>query len=188
MHAPRRGMCSARRARHVLQACSSPLPVIRFAIEALQHYLAYLRIVAKPTKAKRAISMIIVHPESMGMAKMDVRVAKPATVLLRLVVCRALTGIVLTKLPALVVITCTVTVQQPGVVALPAGIERGGDKVTVFPPAVAVTGPLPGQVVLALGGAAITTPSGRVSVNGKIRSAGLLLGLHSVMMRVGSLC
>jgi hypothetical protein len=33
-------------------------------MEAPQHYIACLRIVAKPTRAKRAVSRIIPHPES----------------------------------------------------------------------------------------------------------------------------
>jgi hypothetical protein len=146
-------------------------------------YVVCLRIAAKPTRAKRAESRIIAHPESVGTLR-TVKVPLAATVLLPLVVRRALMGSVLTKGPSLVGITFTETVQQAE-----AGMIAPADKVTaVSPDAGRGVNTPPIQVVLALGVAAITTPSGRVSVSGAIRLAELLLGLHSVMVRVGSRC
>ena len=92
-----------------------------------------------------------------------IKVPLAGTVLEPLLVCRALMDSVLTKRPSLVGIVFTETVQQPA-----AGIELPAGKIIVDPPAVAVT-VSPPQVVLALGVAVITTPSGRVSVSGASR-------------------
>ena len=62
-----------------------------------------------------------------------------------------------------------------------AGIEPPV-KVTVEPPAVAVSAPP--QVVLALGVAAITTPLGKVSMSGAVRLAAVASALLKVMVRV----
>ena len=70
---------------------------------------------------------------------------------------------------------------------LPAGIDRVVGKVTVEPPAIAATAPVPLQVVLAFGVAAIVIPTGKASVSGAVKVATLMLGLDSVMVRVDTL-
>ena len=131
--------------------------------------------------------MIIAHSESVGMAAAVMTVAATAfkstlgpARLLPWLVCRALTGSVLRKLPAAAAVTFTVTVHVPGV---PTGIVEFVDKLTVFPPAVALTTPPP-QVVVAFGVGAITTPAGNVSVSGALRVARLPAALVKVMVRV----
>lgn len=68
-----------------------------------------------------------------------------------------------------------------------AGIDWVAGKVTVEPPAIAETAPVPLQVVLAFGVGAIVTPAGKVSMNGALKVAALVLGLDSVMVRVETL-
>ncbi len=142
-----------------------------------------LRIAVTPANARSSASAIIAHWESVGTAaRSTVKVAAADTALLPLLVCRALAGSVLRKLPAAGTVTSTVTVQVPGMVELPAGIERPAGKVTVM--ALVVTAPLPVQVVLAFGVGAITTPLGKVSMSAALKVATLAFGLASVMVRV----
>ena len=56
-------------------------------------------------------------------------------------------------------------------------------KVTVEPPAVAMTVP-PTQVVVALGVGAMTTPVGNVSLSCAVMVASVLFGLFKVMVRI----
>jgi hypothetical protein len=118
-----------------------------------------------------------------GTAGTAVKVATAGPALLPLLVTRAPAGKVLMYEPAVAAVTFTVTVHVPGVLP-PAGIDRVEGKVTVEPPAVAETAPLPSQVVLALGVAAITTPVGNVSTSAEVRVATLKFGLDSVMVSV----
>ena len=76
-------------------------------------------------------------------------------------------------------VTSTVTVHEPL-----AGIERVAGSVTVVPPIVAATEPVPEQVVLAFVGFAINTPMGNVSMSDVFSVATVLLELLKVMVRV----
>jgi hypothetical protein len=71
------------------------------------------------------------------------------------------------------------TVQLPR-----AGIVRPAGKVTVEAPATATGAPMPPQVVLTLGVAAITTPLGKVSTSGAVRVETVSSGLLRVMVSV----
>src|SRR5258707_713144 len=102
-------------------------------------------------------------------------------------VCKVSAASVLTKVPAVAAVTSTVTVQVPAVAPLPAGIDRVVGNVSVEPPAVAPTTPVPLQVVLVFGVAAIVTPRGNVSVRGALKVATLVFRLDRVMVRVETL-
>jgi hypothetical protein len=100
------------------------------------------------------------------------KVALAATVLLPKLVGRAPADSVLVKAPAELVVTFTVTVQEPL-----AGIEPPVN-VTLD----ALTVAVPAQVVLAL--PETSKPAGNVSVRGPVSAAAVLFGLVNVMVRV----
>jgi hypothetical protein len=81
-------------------------------------------------------------------------------------------------------VTSTVTVHVPAIPLLLAGIDLVPGKVTVEPPALAKTPPVPLQVVPAFGVLAIFTPVGKMSINAALKVATFVLGLDSVMVRV----
>lgn len=112
---------------------------------------------------------------------MTIKVARAAAALLPLLVCKALAGSVLRKIPVPGAVTFTLIVQVPAVMPVPAGIAPPV-KVTVVPPGVAVT--TPPQVETALGVAAITTPGGKVSVSGAVKVATRVFGLDKVIVSV----
>ena len=75
--------------------------------------------------------------------------------------------------------TLTISVQLPL-----AGIVRPAGSVTLDPPGVANGAPVPPQVVLTLGTAAIVTPAGKLSISGAVSVLGAAWGLVIVMVRV----
>jgi len=117
-----------------------------------------------------------------GGGAVTVKVARAGRRLLPLLVRKTLAGSVLTKLPRNRAVTSTVTVQAPGVVPVPAGIERPTGKVTVDPAAVRT--PVPPQVVLRRGVLATIKPPGKVSVSGEVNVATVALGLLKVIVSV----
>src|SRR5512140_189978 len=120
------------------------------------------------------------HSESVGIslagaggntAQVTASVATAAAALAPLLVWRELAASVLMKLPHPGAVTFTVTLQDPGVVPTPAGIVRVAGSVTVLPPGVAATAPLPPHVVLAFGTGATMVPPGNVSVSAAVSVA-----------------
>jgi len=77
-----------------------------------------------------------------------------------------------------------VTVQLPAVAPLPAGMLRVAGNVTVEPPELAATAPLPEQLVEALVGLATTSPEGNVSVSAAVRFAAVVFAFVSVSVMV----
>ena len=73
----------------------------------------------------------------------------------------------------------TISVQLPL-----AGIVRPAGSVTLDPPGVANGAPVPPQVVLTLGKAAIVTPTGKLSISGAVSVVGTASELLIVMVRV----
>ena len=76
-------------------------------------------------------------------------------------------------------VTLTISVQLPF-----AGIVRPAGSVTLDPPGVANGAPVPPQVVLTLGTAAIVTPTGKLSISGAVSVLGIGSELLNVMVRV----
>src|SRR5204863_293297 len=93
-------------------------------------------------------------------------------------------AIVLVYTPPRVAVTSTVTVHEPAVTPVPAGMLRVAGSVMAEPPAAAPTAPAPPQLVVAFGVAAITTPAGSVSVSVAVSAAADVLLLVSVIVSV----
>ena len=133
--------------------------------------------------------MIIARPESAGAGcagtdGLTVNVTTAGAALVPWSVCKAPPTSVLRKLPARNAITSTVIVHMPATPPTLPGIDRVMGKVTVVPPAIAATAPVPLHVVPAFGTGAITNPVGNVSVSGAVKVAALMFGLDSVIVRV----
>lgn len=108
---------------------------------------------------------------------LTVKVAMAGLALLPLLVCKIPVANELMKFPPLAAVTRTVTVQK-----LLAGIIEPLVKITFELLMVAVTAPIPPQVVL--GVPATSTPLGNVSVKGAIKLASVASGLLNVRVSV----